>query len=116
MENIWKLGRLKPVLLGFGIFMVLASCSEPASVEEQYTGNWRGPTGDVVGDLMRNNIAGCGEFYQQENQHHDDVYMVACTNGRGDWTLYQVWPRIDRVQRVSLSELYRIGGAPNVEG
>lgn len=104
---------LKTACAIVGFSTLLSGCGAPAAVEEQYDGVWSGPTTDVMGALIRNNVTGCGEFYQQENRQHSNEFIVACHLGDGDWALYQVWPRIDQVQRLSISESARIGGLPD---
>jgi len=95
---------------------LLLSCGESPPAADQYPGNWETPTIDVIGVLARNEVRGCGEFYQQANVHFSGEYIVAC-RGRTerDWSLYQVWPRIDRVQRLELSVLLDVGGPPGDE-
>ncbi len=97
--------------------VLLGSCGEPPSSDEQWSSNWQEPTGDVMRALAENSIRGCGEFYQKENIGYSGEYAVACNrmpdgSGQPAWVGYQVWPGISKVEGPDMAAVHMTFGGP----
>lgn len=50
------------------ILSSISGCSEPKKITEVYSGEWEEPSTDVILTLAKNQVRGCGEFYQKESK------------------------------------------------
>jgi len=105
---------------GFAIVLnslVVVSCDEPPTSEEQWESSWRKPTGGVMRALAENSVRGCGEFYQKKNTAYSGEYAVACNrmpdgSGKPAWVGYLVWPAIGKVEGPDLAAVHMTFGGP----
>lgn len=92
--------------------LYVAGCEAPPEPAEEFSGNWREPTGEVMRTLASNGIEGCGEFYQKESTTSANTFAVACTRDQRIWKAYMVWPAIDEVMGPDDMFLVKLGGPP----
>lgn len=97
------------------ISLALFGCAEPTPIGEEFSGNWRQPSSQVMGALAKARISGCGEFYQKPSTVDQNSYVVACTRDRKKWVGYMVWPNIDSVLGPDTTLVYQVGGPPFAE-
>ena len=99
----------------FALFSMLMACGKAPTLQESYSGPWGNPTTDVMTTLAKNNVRGCGEFYQKASTTSPGEYAVACTHnpaGQLEWNVYLVWPAINEVTGPDPLAVWKLGDPP----
>lgn len=77
----------------------LVGCSkdEPASLAEEYPGEWQENSVSIARTLVKNNVRGCGYMFFKQRYDNSHQYLVYCSRDGKIWNAYIVWDVIEKV-------------------
>jgi hypothetical protein len=91
-------------ILGIWYFTSRISNKNKKSDEDEYAMPWRNASDKELLNIGRvmisNKVDDCGEYFVKEIEN--DEYLIACSSDGENWTYYQTWPEINKIERASV--------------